>query len=105
MNLHQVFRIWILPFYAAHVSLTSVLHLTKVPASVYSSRNPRFFIKAQNDLYQVNEFVKFVSWFGVLGVLVMVGQFVATGLCVLRGRVGRLVGWSRGLLGGIGRGA
>ena len=83
VNLHQVFRMWLIPFYAANVELTVVLHLIRVPATVYNTNSPKYFIKSQNDLYQVNEFVKFVSLFGGLSLLVILWQFAATGLCVL----------------------
>lgn len=42
-----------------------------------------YLIQSQNDLYQVNEFVKFASQFGLLSVVVYAWQLVATGLCVL----------------------
>lgn len=41
----------------------------------------------------MNEFVKFVSLFGILSVLVFVGQMVATGLCVLGAVVCWPVSW------------
>ena len=42
-----------------------------------------YLIQSQNDLYQVNEFVKFTSQFGILSVLVYAWQLLATLLCVL----------------------
>ena len=42
-----------------------------------------YLIQSQNDLYQVNEFVKFVSQLGVLSVLVYAWQLGATLLCVI----------------------
>ena len=54
-----------------------------MPASVYNTKSPKYFIKSQNDLYQVNEFMKFISMFGVLSAFVMLWQFAATGFCVL----------------------
>jgi len=50
-------------------------------------------IRSQNDLYQVNEFVKFVSQFGILSILVFGFQLVATGLCVLGAVVFWPVSW------------
>lgn len=41
----------------------------------------------------MGEFVKFVSLFGVGGVVVAVAQFVATGLCVLGAWAGWPVSW------------
>lgn len=57
INMSQVFRIWLLPFYAAPVNLTSVVRLTQHKPS------KKYYIISQNDLYQVNEWIKFV-WFG-----------------------------------------
>ena len=82
--------------YNPTVHLTTVLSLSRVPELVYGdpgNSKARYFIKKQEDLYQVGEFVKFVSLFGVLGVVVAVAQFVATGLCVLGAWVGWPVSW------------
>lgn len=103
VNIHQIFRIWIIPFYKAPVSLVTVLKLVRYPplppqpsysASINpndsqngslatSSKTPLFFIQSQNDLYQVNEFFRFFSAFGVLSGFLLLWQFVATALCVL----------------------
>ncbi|KAG8528173.1 uncharacterized protein KY384_007090 [Bacidia gigantensis] len=86
VSLSQVFRIWIIPFFAAHVHLTTVLRLIEDHATTTvqeGKKRPKYLIQSQNDLYQVTEFVKFVSWFGILRVLVLVAQLVATGLCVI----------------------
>ncbi len=42
-----------------------------------------YLIQSQNDLYQVNEFVKFASQFGILSVFVYAWQLLATLLCVI----------------------
>lgn len=83
-TIHQIFSIWIIPFWRAPVTLTTVLQLVEIPPSS-SAREKRltYLIQSQNDLYQVTEFVKFGSLFGVLRVLVLLGQFIATGFCVL----------------------
>lgn len=87
-GMHQVFSIWIVPFWAAHVSLTTVLHLVKVPP-VSEKEKLKYLIQSQSDLYQVNEFFKFVSLFGILSFVILLWQFLATGLCVL----GAVVFW------------
>lgn len=89
VSMHQIFRIWAIPFFSAPVSLTTVLRLVKIPPSKTSFSPAKYYIQSQNDLYQVNEFVRFVSQFGILSVAVLVWQFVATGMCVL----GALVFW------------
>lgn len=79
VSIQQLFRLWAIPFFSANVSLVTVLHLVK--QKHYSP--PRYLIRSQNDLYQVNEFVKFASPLGILSALVMAFQLFATGLCVL----------------------
>ena len=85
VSIHQLFRIWLLPFFSAHVSLVTVLHL--VPqnhtTNTSSPTTTTYLIKSQNDLYQVNEFVKFASQFGILSVVVYAWQLLATLFCVL----------------------
>ena len=119
VTLRQIFRIWVMPLYAAHVRLTTVLALTREEdadalgttgpdpdrgtgtgtrtvdrnrsgsrkedevANTRAKTKGKYLIHSQNDLYQVNEFVKFVSPFGILGLVVLVWQFVNTLLCVL----------------------
>lgn len=74
VNISQVFRIFIIPFYRAPVTLTTVLKLKQ-------GSNKKYYIVSQNDLYQVNEFVKFFTWpFGFLFVLAW--QFAATLVCL-----------------------
>ncbi|KAL8775558.1 MAG: hypothetical protein Q9209_000054 [Squamulea sp. 1 TL-2023] len=102
VNIHQIFRIWAIPFFNAPVSLVSVLKLVRYPplppqpsystpinpanGSVYgstSSEKPLYFIQSQNDLYQVNEFFKFFSQFGIVSGLLLLWQFIATVFCIL----------------------
>ncbi|KAL8673628.1 MAG: hypothetical protein Q9168_001932 [Polycauliona sp. 1 TL-2023] len=104
VNIHQVFRIWVIPFFSAPVALVTVLKLTRYPSlppqpsystpispndpansplnRFTSSEKPLYFIQSQNDLYQVNEFFKFFSQFGILSGLVLLWQFLATALCI-----------------------
>lgn len=75
MNLTQVFGIWVVPFHRARVNLTSVLTLR------HNSDDGKYYIYQQNDLYQTDEFVKFVippSW-----ILVWFWQFWSTFFCLL----------------------
>ncbi|KAL9602639.1 MAG: hypothetical protein Q9179_002470 [Wetmoreana sp. 5 TL-2023] len=110
VNIHQVFRIWVIPFYNAPVSFVTVLKLVRYPplppqpsystpinpndaqnGTIYkaSSEKPLFYIQSQKDLYQVNEFFKFFSQFGILSGLLLLWQFLSTAICV----VGALVFW------------
>ncbi|KAI4193517.1 MAG: hypothetical protein LQ346_003910 [Caloplaca aetnensis] len=103
VNIHQVFRIWIIPFFNAPVSLVTVLKLVRHPSlppqpsystpinpneqnwslnKTASPEKPLYYIQSQNDLYQVNEFFKFFSQFGVLSTLLLLWQFLSTALCV-----------------------
>ncbi|MCJ1323311.1 hypothetical protein MMC15_008667 [Xylographa vitiligo] len=104
VSLHQTFRIWALPGMRARVQLVTVLQLvaaaaaaTAPPAEGPSAQRQRkpttYLIAAQNDLYQVDEFVKFFSLFRVVWLLVLVWQFVATGLCVLGAGLLAPVSW------------
>ncbi|KAI4258065.1 MAG: hypothetical protein L6R42_005321 [Xanthoria sp. 1 TBL-2021] len=105
VNIHQVFRIWVIPFFKAPVSLVTVLKLVRYPPlprqpsystpispndtainsshRSTSSEKPLYFIQSQNDLYQVNEFFNFFSQFGILSGLLLLCQFVATALCIV----------------------
>ncbi|KAL8728748.1 MAG: hypothetical protein Q9181_005233 [Wetmoreana brouardii] len=111
VNVQQVFRIWAIPFYNAPVSFVTVLKLVRYPplppqpsyptpfnpydaqnGSRYkatSSEKPLFYIQSQKDLYQVNEFFKFFSQFGILSGLLLLWQFLSTAICV----VGAMIFW------------
>ena len=63
VDISQVFRLWVVPFYAAHVNFVTVIDL------VYDQQRRLYFVQSQHDLYQVNEWVKFVwpgGWFVLL---------------------------------------
>lgn len=76
-----------MPFYSAPVSLVTVLHLDYAPPSRSADTDDdedakgKYYISAQNDLYQTNEFVRFFWPGGFL--VVWLWQFVATLCCVL----------------------
>ena len=75
VNMTQVFGIWVVPFHRARVNLTSVLTLEQSP------NDKKYYIHQQNDLYQTDEFVKFIippSW-----ILVWFWQFWSTFFCLL----------------------
>ncbi|KAL9014467.1 MAG: hypothetical protein Q9173_000903 [Seirophora scorigena] len=115
VNIHQVFRLWIIPFFSAPVALTTVLKLVRdpplPPQPLYStpvnpnasrhgalnrttsSEKPLYYIQSQNDLYQVNEILKFFSQFGILSGLLLLWQFIATALCVLGATVFWPISW------------
>lgn len=115
VNMHQIFRVWILPFYNAPVSLVTVLKLVRYPplppqpsystrinpndtqrgsiSKSSSSENPLFYIQSQNDLYQVNEFFKFFSQFGILSGLLLLWQVATTAICVFGATVFWPVSW------------
>ena len=104
VGIHQLFKIQLIPYYAAPVKLTTVLTLTHDPAGL--GRAPRrlereeprslsskYYIQSQNDLYQTSEFVKFaVPWgFGITAV--MFWHFFATLMCVVGATVFSPVTW------------
>ncbi|KAF2196530.1 hypothetical protein GQ43DRAFT_452286 [Delitschia confertaspora ATCC 74209] len=75
VQLHQLFRIWFIPFYRAPVNLVTVLKLMR-------DKDGKYYIDSQNDLYQVDEFVKFITLPGGW-VFVWVLQFLATAFCLI----------------------
>lgn len=81
VNISQIFRIWFIPLIYAPVTLTTVLQLWQDPATA------KYCITSQNDLYQVNEFVKFI-WPGGF-IVVWIWQLTATMLCL----AGALIFW------------
>lgn len=109
VSIHQIFRIQWIPFHKSDVRLTTVLKLVedetrkaeiedftghqanKLIKSDYSALrapNKRYLIQSQNDLYQTNEFIKFVLFFGGCSA-VMALQYIATLACVL----GSIIMW------------
>ena len=97
VSIHQLFRIWLIPYFSAHVSLVTVLQLV---AQKHASPTT-YLIQSQNDLYQVNEFVKFASQFGILSVLVYAWQLLATLFCVIGAGLLWPVSWvEQNLVGG-----
>lgn len=75
LSIFQVFHLFFVPVYKAKVNLVTVLQLTQDESS------GKYFIQSQHDLYQFNEFVKFV-WPGGATVL-WVWQQIATLVCVI----------------------
>ena len=106
VSLHQVVQFFFFPsIFAMPVHLVTVIHLTPVtsysPASFSESEHTRYWIQAQNDLYQVNEIFKLFSLLRILWTGLWLWQVFATFACVLgqwifwpisrweEGRVGR----------------
>ncbi|KAI9642296.1 hypothetical protein NHQ30_009098 [Ciborinia camelliae] len=95
LQLHQIFHLFFVPFFAPTVNLITVLHLTPSPArgadhdssggsSTVSSegrRRTKYLIKHQEDLYQSTEIVKFF-WPGGTKVIGFWRLF-ATLLCII----------------------
>ncbi|KAH6851391.1 hypothetical protein BKA58DRAFT_415195 [Alternaria rosae] len=81
-TIFQIFRIWFIPFYYAPVRLTTVLHLRQSPSNSSSSQSPKskYYIAKQEDLYQVDQWIRFVApgaW-----MLIWLWQAWATVFCV-----------------------
>ncbi|KAF2115230.1 hypothetical protein BDV96DRAFT_599597 [Lophiotrema nucula] len=76
VSISQVFRIWIVPFYRAPVKLVTVLELK------HNKGDNLYYIDSQNDLYQVDQFVRFIAP-GFGKILVWMWQFWATFFCLL----------------------
>ncbi|KAG8416337.1 hypothetical protein J3458_006929 [Metarhizium acridum] len=94
VNIHQTFAVWFIPFYSARVRLLTVLTLeqrTSSSSSAAASRaalsgpgqeRAKYYISAQEDLYQMNDCVQFLvprvgPWLWLLW------QLFSTSLCVL----------------------
>lgn len=78
-----------------------MLHLEREEPDEHTADPPRYFIKAQNHLYQVNELIKFFSPFGIVSMILVLLQLFATGLCVLGAAVGWPITWlEENVLGG-----
>jgi hypothetical protein len=71
----QVFSLWFVPFYAANVSLVTVLVLS------HNADEGKYYIESQQDLYQLNEFIKFILPGG--DIFFRLWQWFATILCIL----------------------
>jgi hypothetical protein len=75
VEISQVFSLFFIPFYKSNVHLTTKLHL------VQSENDSKYYIKGQEDLYQLNEVVKFF-WPGGATVI-WLWQVFNTFLCIL----------------------
>lgn len=54
VQIFQIFRIWLVPFYYAPVNLTTVIKLQR------NRTDNKYYIRSQNDLYQVDQWIKFL---------------------------------------------
>ncbi|KAI7478256.1 hypothetical protein KC357_g4364 [Hortaea werneckii] len=78
LTITQTFAIWFIPFHRSPVTLTTVLHLVRSP-----SPSKKYLIKSQNDLYQVDQFVRFFLPWGIGSTLVSLWHAWATFFCVV----------------------
>ncbi|CRG83523.1 hypothetical protein PISL3812_00875 [Talaromyces islandicus] len=100
VTISQIFSIFLVPFYSAPVTLTTVLTLTSNPneyrgyydfkpsskdeySATEKDTNKKYWISAQEDLYQTTEFVKFFLPFGIGTLFVFLWHLFATIGCVL----------------------
>ena len=115
VSLRQKFKIPVVPYYLAHVTLTTVLALTTDPDAYHAMSNPKepdapvsmvehkriahgsdadrqgkkYYIQSQNDLYALSEWVKFILPWGI-GVTTIVSlQIIATFWCVVGAVLGK----------------
>ena len=119
VGVRQKFGIWYIPYYGrADVRLVAVLHLEKrtmPPEGTHrvaltngyddegepSRLKPLYYVKSQQDLYQLNEFVKFVDMFGVFGMFAIIGQLIAALSCALLALIFWPISWlEENLIGG-----
>ncbi|KAI5367685.1 hypothetical protein Slin15195_G028160 [Septoria linicola] len=83
VNISQVFSIWFIPFHRSAVNLTTVLQLTHKPGS------RKYYIKSQNDLYQVDQFFQFFAPWRIGTAIVLFWHFWATLFCVVLASLGK----------------
>ena len=86
VDTHQIFQLFFLPFYKADVRLTTKLHL------VYHNQDNKYYIKSQEDLYQLNEVVKFFWPGGAM--IIWLWQLFATALCIVGALILSPVSWT-----------
>jgi len=87
VNISQVFAIWFVPFHRAPVTLTTKLQLVRPPHS------RKYYIQEQNDLYQVDQFVRFFAPWGIGTTVVYFWHFFATVMCVILALSGAPFTW------------
>lgn len=83
VDISQIFSIWFIPFHQSKVNLTTVLELTQ------TSGSRKYYIKSQNDLYQVDQFFQFFAPWGIGTVIVALWHFGATFCCVILAQFGK----------------
>jgi hypothetical protein len=91
LNISQVFKIWFIPYYRAPVTLTTILHL--VPGDAVD--NEKYFIRSQEDLYQTDEWIKFILPFGIGAAIVRLWYWNAALICIAGARVFGLLSAAR----------
>lgn len=87
VNISQIFRIWFVPFYRAPVTLTTVLHLVPGHDVAHTLDNDKYFIRSQEDLYQTDEWIKFLLPFHIGVTMVGIWQWIATLCCIVGANV------------------
>ena len=85
LQIHQIFSLFFVPFYKANVNLTVKLHL------VHKASTNKYYISSQEDLYQINEVVKFFLPGGAT--FLWLWQVLASFVCVLGALVLAPITW------------
>lgn len=78
----QVFRIWLIPWYKAPVTLVTVLDLVQERSDDGGKGKGKYYVQRQNDLYQVDQFIKFIPGLAGGAMVVWVYQFFVTFVCL-----------------------
>ncbi|KAI1268992.1 hypothetical protein F5Y18DRAFT_423221 [Xylariaceae sp. FL1019] len=97
-TIRQTFTLWIVPFslWEAHVKLVCLLELDRLPIDLdgqavmdgqvakdgRANLPKKYFIKGQQDHYQINEFLKFIAPFGAASIW-FAWQIFATFICAI----------------------
>lgn len=100
VNMSQIFRIFVIPFYQAPVTLTTVLQLEKgqnlnqlLPSqkslsTPLLSGETKYYIRSQNDLYQIDQFIRFALPWGIGTTIILIWHWIATLCCIVGAKLG-----------------
>ncbi|KAF2154068.1 hypothetical protein K461DRAFT_277137 [Myriangium duriaei CBS 260.36] len=106
VGITQIFAIWLIPFHQSEVSLVTVLHLVQQQnrlgisseededssvVNLNANIGGKWYIKSQNDLYQTDQFIRFVL--PPFAFILPLWQYFATLVCIICSYLFEPVSW------------